>query len=78
LCYHHSLRSVVHPKWRPIRSRVRKAVSEGPAKVEDTEIHNEATSFHGNDDIHFVVVAKVTDVDAFPDVHRGPDVAEQE
>ena len=46
--------------------------------MEDTEIHNEATSFHGNDDIHFVVVAKVTDVDAFPDVHRGPDVAEQE
>ena len=71
LCYQRSLRSVVRPKWRPTRFRARKAVSEGPAKVEDTETRNEATSTHGNDGIHYVVavVAKVTDVGAFFDAH---------
>ena len=70
LCYQHSLRSVVHPKWRPTRFHARKAVSEGLAKVEDIGTRNEATSTHGNDGIHYVVVvAKVTDVGAFFDAH---------
>ena len=60
---------MVRPKWRPIRFRARRAVSEGPAKVEDTETRNVATSFHENDGIHYVVVVKVTDVGALLDVH---------
>ncbi len=70
---------MVLPKWRPTRFRVRKAVLEGLAKAEDTETRNEATSFHENDGIHYVVVvvAKVT-VDAFLDGHLGPVVGEQE